>query len=592
MNPKITELPEVSQLTSDDILPLVNSPGASPATSKITVTNIDKRYPTVTVGAGAQYETINAAVAALGAAGGKIILKPGAYAPCTLASNIWLIADSHKAIITIPNASQANGILIPTGSTNVRVTGVRVQGNKTNTDNGGTLYETVNCIRAYNSTDIIIEDCYVTDAYFGGVTLDTCTNAIVRGNRSIANRDNGIFVRPNNTRVLIEGNIVSGQLFSGIQALHSDYVNIVNNISYSNGPTSAEGDGIGFEGCRYSSIANNVIVGNGIQGIKVDYTVEGGTQRSLDCVVSDNIIYNHTDSGNGCGIEVLRSDNITIQNNRIKTAKYGINVGEIVGITIKGNIVTNTTDQGIRCHDTSSTGKIVIDGNTVTTTGSHGIETFQNRINITNNIVSASSDQGIRISDGDNAWIEGNTIFDNANNGILISSSAGAVDVRNNNFYNTAAAQDRGLYEEGGGGPTRLVGNRYSGMATADYELNTAGSYNEYGVYTPTLTGVTNVAASTAYECQYAVVGKTVTVTGKVDVDPTSTGSTKLGISLPVASNLANAEDLAGVAFSPAVAGQGAAVLGDTTNDRAQMEWIAVDTSNRTMAFSFSYQIL
>ena len=37
------------------------------------------------------------------------------------------------------------------------------------------------------------------------------------------------------------------------------------------------------------------------------------------------------------------------------------------------------------------------------------------------------------------------------------------------------------------------------------------------GVWTPTLTGVTNIAASTAYECQWLKVGSTVTFSGKLE---------------------------------------------------------------------------
>ena len=111
-------------------------------------------------------------------------------------------------------------------------------------------------------------------------------------------------------------------------------------------------------------------------------------------------------------------------------------------------------------------------------------------------------------------------------------------------------------------------------------------------VYTPTLTNVANVAASTAYECQYFRVGDNVTVSGKADVDPTAAASTQLGISLPIASNIGAAEDCAGVAAAPTIAGQSAAILGDATNNRAQMEWIAVDITNQPMYFTFTYAII
>lgn len=112
------------------------------------------------------------------------------------------------------------------------------------------------------------------------------------------------------------------------------------------------------------------------------------------------------------------------------------------------------------------------------------------------------------------------------------------------------------------------------------------------GTYTPTLTGVANVGASTAYACQYLRVGTTVTVSGRVDVDPTAAVVTKLGITLPVASNIGASKDLAGCAAAPGIAGQSAALLGDATNNRAQLEWIAVDITNQAMYFTFTYQVL
>lgn len=113
------------------------------------------------------------------------------------------------------------------------------------------------------------------------------------------------------------------------------------------------------------------------------------------------------------------------------------------------------------------------------------------------------------------------------------------------------------------------------------------------GVYTPTLTNVANLDASTNYECQYLRVGNTVIVSGKVDVDPTLTAtSTQLGISLPIASNLGAVEDCAGTAFASAIAGQGAAILGDAANNRAQMEWVSTDVTNQPMYFTFTYQVI
>lgn len=112
------------------------------------------------------------------------------------------------------------------------------------------------------------------------------------------------------------------------------------------------------------------------------------------------------------------------------------------------------------------------------------------------------------------------------------------------------------------------------------------------GTYTPTLTEVANLDASTAYECQYMRVGNVVTVSGAVDVDPTTTSTTtKLGISLPVASNFANSLDCGGVGHAVLFA-EGAAIYADGTNDRAEMQWLAGDVTDHAVFFTFTYQVI
>jgi len=114
------------------------------------------------------------------------------------------------------------------------------------------------------------------------------------------------------------------------------------------------------------------------------------------------------------------------------------------------------------------------------------------------------------------------------------------------------------------------------------------------GVYTPTLTNVTNLDASTAYECQWQQIENTVVVSGRVDVDPTAGAATELGISLPPSypSVFTAVGQCAGTAAAPGIAGQSAAILGDITNSRASLQWVAVDTTNQAMYFTFTYRII
>lgn len=113
------------------------------------------------------------------------------------------------------------------------------------------------------------------------------------------------------------------------------------------------------------------------------------------------------------------------------------------------------------------------------------------------------------------------------------------------------------------------------------------------GTYTPTLTNGSNVAASTAYVCQYARVGSAVTVSGQVDIDPTAAGSadTNLGISLPVASAFTVANQVGGAAACqfPSIS---ASIAGDVANTRANLKFAATDLSNRSWMFNFTYLIV
>jgi hypothetical protein len=114
------------------------------------------------------------------------------------------------------------------------------------------------------------------------------------------------------------------------------------------------------------------------------------------------------------------------------------------------------------------------------------------------------------------------------------------------------------------------------------------------GTYTPTLTDVANIAAHTVYDCQYFGGGGVVTVSGRCAIDVTSAAAnTVLGISLPIASNFSAAEQCAGTANANGAVSMSAGILGDTTNDRAQIQYIATsNTGNNDFYFTFTYRVI
>jgi len=121
---------------------------------------------------------------------------------------------------------------------------------------------------------------------------------------------------------------------------------------------------------------------------------------------------------------------------------------------------------------------------------------------------------------------------------------------------------------------------------------STATGHIRSGTYTPTLTGVANVSASTARKCSWLQVGAVVTVAGQLDIDPTTTLTlTQLGISLPVASNLGTAFELGGTGISKT--NNVGTIEGDAANNRAQLAFsLPGDVTNQTVTFSFSYEIV
>jgi hypothetical protein len=113
------------------------------------------------------------------------------------------------------------------------------------------------------------------------------------------------------------------------------------------------------------------------------------------------------------------------------------------------------------------------------------------------------------------------------------------------------------------------------------------------GQYIPILNNNTNIDGSTSFQAQWLRVGDTVTVSGKVTIDPVQNNQqTILNISLPVASNLSAQEDLSGVAGCPAVSGQQAGIYADIVGDRAALDFVSGSTAIHDFFYHFSYQVI
>ena len=178
---------------------------------------------------------------------------------------------------------------------------------------------------------------------------------------------------------------------------------------------------------------------------------------------------------------------------------------------------------------------------------------------------------------------------------LLAAITAGAgytVNIYNSHATATIVITPSGVDTIGGVASTMSIGARGSVTLRVN---NAANGYLLVAQaiaapYIPTLTDVLNVAVSVPYTSHVLRVGNQVIVTGKLELDPTSASAeTKLGISLPIASDLVEVHDCLGLGVAPLA---NYAIYADATNNRAELYSPAsVYADNHTIYFHFAYTI-
>jgi hypothetical protein len=117
------------------------------------------------------------------------------------------------------------------------------------------------------------------------------------------------------------------------------------------------------------------------------------------------------------------------------------------------------------------------------------------------------------------------------------------------------------------------------------------------GTYTPTQVSTnTNVDAVTFSAGQYMRVGSTVTVSGLIQINPTSAATqTVVKFSLPIASAFSGSFQLGGTGSSSSSGFYGtvnASFMADTTNDCVEMRLLPTFTTLEDFRFHFTYRIV
>lgn len=114
------------------------------------------------------------------------------------------------------------------------------------------------------------------------------------------------------------------------------------------------------------------------------------------------------------------------------------------------------------------------------------------------------------------------------------------------------------------------------------------------GTFTPVSTKVLNLDSNPAMtQAQYMRVGNTVTMSGLFSTDATSdTSTTNFVFTLPVASNLGAAEDLAGIAANISVADHVSAIIANISGDKATVTYTSRGTTEQTWSYTLTYQVI
>ncbi|MFH1614342.1 MAG: right-handed parallel beta-helix repeat-containing protein [Planctomycetota bacterium] len=413
--------------------------------------------------------SINAALSAVPAAGGKVYFPAGSYLisfPLSVPSNCAVIGEGWQSKLVAP-ANEADFAFfvnsdIESGNTNLRFANIHIVGNRVN----NTTWDPNQCfgIHLRQSSDIIIENVFVEEiARDVGIALRDCNDFVIR---------NCLLKNIHNTAIYVDANTAG----------NSDGVitgNIVQKTYLGNGIFLAEG-------FHDITISDNQITDTADCGIEVGATPKSGLSNRY-VTVSGNVL-DHC----GDGILLRNADFINCTGNN---CSYGAANGialwpdSITAIhnNIIGNVCHDNNDHGIKiAHNARQT---VVSGNNCYHNVESGIwsEGDQQDLLITSNVCSDNNDHGITYAGnnaggflGENLVISNNICRDNDLYGISVWNGLD-VAITGNNCHDTrvggAKHQQYGIITGDSSDYAVIVGNSCRGNLTGG--ITASGANNE-----------------------------------------------------------------------------------------------------------------
>jgi hypothetical protein len=228
----------------------------------------------------------------------------------------------------------------------------------------------------------------------------------------------------------------------------------------------------------------------------------------------------------------------------------------------------------------TNTGDLVVDGSIVIVNGTTGGQDV-----IIDQFGVAFANQEGRLSFQDTNGGDTMALYSDSGNFLVVENSFGGRGV---SFLIDDAAHN-----------VTQIDVRDSGIVFMDttsriyYGSSTNTPMLDWGTYSPTVTAVTNVdSASADADFMYTRIGNMVQGYGSVSIDPTAgSGTTRIEISLPIASNFAAATDAVG-GGSAQVTNTTGSIAADTTDDRLALQFQSPTTASMAWRIWFMYQIL